>query len=188
MTTIPTAGQKPHVIAAAKVIAQKWPQIPVIGGFRPGDPQDHGKGLALDVMVNMRAQYAQGAELQTGNEIAAWAQANARQLGVQYVIWQNKIWNIDRDSEGWRSQGKKGATFAHYDHVHISFKPSGGSTAGLVDGDPSSLGGGDGGGIFGAAGQILGLLTNSQTWWRIVWAVAGFAMILFALIKMTGVL
>ena len=44
--------------------------------------------------------------------------ANARRLGIQYVIWNKRIWGSYAASSGWRAY--TGAN-KHRDHVHISF-------------------------------------------------------------------
>ena len=55
-------------------------------------------------------------------KVAAWAKANARDLGINYVIWNQHIWNITRDSEGWRYMADRGGDSAnHKIHVHITF-------------------------------------------------------------------
>jgi hypothetical protein len=46
---------------------------------------------------------------------------HAARLDVQYVIWDGKIWNRSRTSEGWRTYtAGSGVTGGHYDHVHVS--------------------------------------------------------------------
>ncbi len=87
-----------------------------IGGYRPGDPGDHGKGLALDVMV--------GGNSGLGDAVAQWAMANKGRLNISYVIWQQRI-NM---GGGWRGMEDRGSITAnHYDHVHISLHPGSGS-------------------------------------------------------------
>lgn len=87
-----------------------------IGGYRPGDPGDHGKGLALDVMV--------GGDSAVGDSVAQWALANKDSLNISYVIWQQQI-NM---GGGWRGMEDRGSiTQNHYDHVHISLNPGSGS-------------------------------------------------------------
>lgn len=87
-----------------------------IGGYRPGDPGDHGTGLALDVMVPV------GSSL--GDSVAAWAIANNGSLNVSYVIWKQQI-NM---GGGWSGMEDRGSITAnHYDHVHISLNPGWGS-------------------------------------------------------------
>jgi hypothetical protein len=56
-----------------------------------------------------------------GWEIAKWVRANAKELGVSEVIHAQKIWTVQRSSEGWRWMEDRGsATANHYDHVHVS--------------------------------------------------------------------
>ena len=87
-----------------------------IGGYRPGDPGDHGSGLALDVMVPGNSGL--------GDSVAAWAVANMGSLNVSYVIWQQRI-NM---GGGWSGMEDRGSITAnHYDHVHISLNPGWGS-------------------------------------------------------------
>jgi hypothetical protein len=87
--------------------------ITSIGGYghRP-NATDHDDGLALDFMTK-------GA---SGNALAAYAMANAKRLGVKYVIWNQRIWSVGRANEGWRPMEDRGsATANHKDHVHVSF-------------------------------------------------------------------
>jgi hypothetical protein len=53
-----------------------------------------------------------------GSALAGWLVQHHLQLKVNYVIWQNLIWS--RRNPTWKSQGKTGCSYAHYDHVHIS--------------------------------------------------------------------
>ncbi|MEP7157788.1 MAG: SH3 domain-containing protein, partial [Chloroflexota bacterium] len=35
--------------------------------------------------------------------------------------WSQRIWSVQRSSEGWRPMADRGSTTAnHYDHVHVS--------------------------------------------------------------------
>ncbi len=105
---------KSHVQAAAREIGARF-GIMDIGGYRSGaDAQDHGLGLAIDVMTS------------NGQPIAEFAQQNADRLGVTYVIWNQAIWD-SRDGKGWVGMEDRGSPTAnHKDHVHISFKGEGG--------------------------------------------------------------
>lgn len=91
-----------------------------IGGYRPSDPipdSDHPKGKAVDVMLTPMGT----ASTSKGDAIAAWLQRNAGPLHVKYVIWQQRIWSVERSSEGWRPMENRGsATANHRDHVHVS--------------------------------------------------------------------
>ena len=56
-----------------------------------------------------------------GWEAARWVRAHAKQLGVSQVIYSQKIWTVQRGSEGWRGMSDRGsATANHYDHVHVT--------------------------------------------------------------------
>ncbi|MGL5830495.1 MAG: M23 family metallopeptidase [Angustibacter sp.] len=111
---------QPHTAMAANTLGEKF-NIATIGGYREGNTRDregHPKGLALDFMVPMNA-----AGKKTGSELAAYAQTNAASLSVAYIIWYQRIWSVDRASEGWRPMADRGdATQNHLDHVHISFR------------------------------------------------------------------
>lgn len=101
---------KPHVAAAAQEIAVRF-GILDIGGYRSGaDAQDHGLGLAIDVMTTVK-----------GQAVADYAQANAARLAITYVIWNRAIWD-SRNGKGWVPYN---GSSPHTDHVHISFKPTG---------------------------------------------------------------
>jgi hypothetical protein len=110
-------------------LLQPWPSvvrtmvmnqfgITNIGGTRPGDPRDHGKGLALDVMVPISSPL--------GDDVAAWAVQNKNTLNISYVIWKQQIYTTARPY--WRWMSDRGSiTQNHYDHVHISFNPGNGT-------------------------------------------------------------
>ena len=81
------------------------------GGYRPGDPRDHGTGHAVDIMVSGNP----------GTVIARFVQAHARELGVTYVIYQQRIWMAGDPVSRWKVMEDRGSTTAnHYDHVHVS--------------------------------------------------------------------
>jgi hypothetical protein len=85
--------------------------VSAFGGYRPGDSGDHGSGRAVDIMVSGQPGWA----------IARYVQAHARQLGVTYVIYQQKIWLAGHPTSQWRMMEDRGSRTAnHYDHVHVS--------------------------------------------------------------------
>ncbi len=94
---------------------------------RPGTDSDHPRGRACDVTFgNAIGQAPTPAQREEGWRFARWLRDHAHELNVQYVIWQARIWNIDRDEEGWRAYGGGGihdptsVTGGHIDHVHVS--------------------------------------------------------------------
>ena len=98
-------------------------------GERP-NVSDHTTGRAVDIMI---AGFDTPAGNARGWEIARWAQANAVQLGVTYVIFDAKIWSLARSSAGWRPYthptGASSPTLDHRDHVHISVEGSAGTSS-----------------------------------------------------------
>jgi hypothetical protein len=91
-----------------------------IGCYRAiQDGGEHPLGRACDFMLSRGGAMPSGAEVQRGNEIAAWAIKNAKRLGIMYIIYRQRIWHVRSGS--WRYMTDRGgATANHYDHPHIS--------------------------------------------------------------------
>jgi uncharacterized protein YgiM (DUF1202 family) len=107
---------KPNAIKVHRAARAKFPQITTYYTVRPGVFTDHSTGRALDLMI---PTYKSASGKAFGYQVAAWAKANARDLGINYVIWNQHIWNISRDSEGWRYMADRGGDSAnHKNHVH----------------------------------------------------------------------
>jgi hypothetical protein len=91
------------------VVCANWPEITSYGTWR-GDGE-HGEGRAIDIMTS-------GA---TGWAVANFLRANYSALGIEYIIYSQNIWSVERSSEGWRGMSDRGSTTAnHYDHVHVT--------------------------------------------------------------------
>ncbi|HMR48770.1 MAG TPA: hypothetical protein PKE40_05940, partial [Arachnia sp.] len=93
-----------------------YPEIKTMYGWRKDNTPDHPAGRAVDVMIpNYRSDNA------LGYEIAEYFKDNAKQFGVSYIIWDQKIWSVQRNKEGWRAMSDRGGDSAnHKDHVHIN--------------------------------------------------------------------
>ena len=128
-TTMPVeAGLSPDALRVLRCLKQRWPQLTNFGGIgdRPANvDRDHQEGRAVDAMI---PAYTTAPGRQLGSVIAEWVVANRAKLGVKYVIWNARIWSVQRAREGWRTCGTSRAscyagandTAAHRDHVHIS--------------------------------------------------------------------
>ena len=108
---------QPQAEAFRQEIAAKF-GITNIGGYRAGDPDDHGKGLAVDVMVPTSSQL--------GDQVAQYAIDNMDRAGISYVSWKQQFYmpvdNIYGPANTWNQMPDRGGDTAnHYDHVHISF-------------------------------------------------------------------
>jgi LysM repeat protein len=85
-----------------------------IGGTRASatDPNGHPSGLALDYMVMSDAAL--------GDAIAEYHIAHWDELGVEYVIWQQRI--LTSPDGAWKAMADRGsATANHMDHVHVNY-------------------------------------------------------------------
>jgi hypothetical protein len=98
-----------------------------LGGFQPGGVGDghmegstHYEGRAVDVFVR---------PVTDANKVRGWAIAHyfvaqSQRLGVQTVIFDDRIWTARRSEQGWRdydppaSSGDP-AILEHRDHVHV---------------------------------------------------------------------
>lgn len=79
---------------------------------------EHATGRAVDFMV-----FQDGA---AGDMIAGYLIANASRLGVAWIIWQQRIWNVGAGGYGaarvWnRMEDRGNSTQNHIDHVHVLF-------------------------------------------------------------------
>lgn len=93
-----------------------WSQIKTMYGWRRDVTPDHPAGRAVDVMI---PSYKTNKAL--GWEIANYFREHAAEYNINYIIFDQKIWNIARDKEGWRSMANRGSDSAnHLDHVHIN--------------------------------------------------------------------
>ena len=116
--TIPTdPNLQPQAEAFRQEIAAKF-GITNIGGYREGDPEDHGQGLAVDVMVPTSSEL--------GDQVAQYAIDNMDRAGISYIIWKQQFYmpvdNIYGPANTWNQMPDRGGDTAnHNDHVHISF-------------------------------------------------------------------
>lgn len=98
----PEGGLQVNTIRAKRAISATFPQITEIGGVRKDALKWHPQGLAIDVMIpgqggNNDPTTPEGLAL--GNQIYAYIMAHKDELGVDYVMWQEKD---------------------HYNHLHVN--------------------------------------------------------------------
>lgn len=140
-------GLKPAAIKVREYINSQWgAKIADIYGVRQGaNALDHADGRALDIML---ADYKSTESSSLGHEIADYFVSHAKEYGIDYVIFDSKIWaNGGSPDSSWtysgnsQSYGPKdwapynllpGAsdndTQQHRDHVHISVRKESGGT------------------------------------------------------------
>jgi len=118
-TATPTSneGLQPQAIKFKEQVINEL-GLTDIGGYRPGDPEDHGKGLAVDVMVPESSAI--------GDQVAQYAIDHMQENGISYIIWKQRFYapvnNIYGPANTWNEMPDRGSvTENHYDHVHVSF-------------------------------------------------------------------
>ncbi|WP_225749953.1 LysM peptidoglycan-binding domain-containing protein [Streptococcus sp. Marseille-Q4154] len=110
------AGLQPQTAAFKEEVANLF-GITSFSGYRPGDPGDHGKGLAIDFMVPVSSAL--------GDQIADYAIQNMASRGINYIIWKQRFYAPFDSKYGpaytWNPMPDRGSvTENHYDHVHVS--------------------------------------------------------------------
>jgi hypothetical protein len=100
-------------------IDRRFGAFSAVGCYRAGDPQDHGSGHACDFMESTGGSMPTARAIAHGTSVAQYAITNASRLGVKYVIWRQRIYDLR--NPGWRAmEDRGGITANHYDHVHVS--------------------------------------------------------------------
>jgi hypothetical protein len=111
----------PRMRQVKDAVDRRFGPFPAIGCYRPETSGEHPLGRACDFMLNTGGVMPTAGNVQRGYQIAAWAQANAAQLGIMYIIYRQRIWDIRMASSGWVRMADRGSITAnHFDHVHIS--------------------------------------------------------------------
>jgi hypothetical protein len=119
----------PRTAHLVSQIRQAFGTVPIwCWAPRPANPtSDHPRGRACDITYGAIGRFPTTSERAEGWAMADWLTANAQPLGVAYVIWDGLIWS---PISGWGPYSGGGIynpadpTGGHYDHVHVSVKPS----------------------------------------------------------------
>jgi hypothetical protein len=113
-----TAGPiKPQVQAAADQVVSNVPGADALtlGGTRASatDPDGHPSGKALDYMVL--------GDTALGNAIVAYHIDHWDELGVEYIIYKQRI--LQSPNGSWSAMEDRGSPTAnHMDHVHVNYR------------------------------------------------------------------
>ncbi|GAB1822099.1 coiled-coil domain-containing protein [Herbidospora sp. RD11066] len=113
-------GLTARMVSIRAAIQAQFPMPYGVGCLRPGDFGEHGKGRACDFMMSGGGSSAAGDNKARGDALLQWCLTNGRALGIMYVIWQQKYYDIRTGAPGKMMADRGGATANHYDHVHVS--------------------------------------------------------------------
>jgi hypothetical protein len=96
-------------------------RITHIWGYDPRQSNvEHHSGLAVDFML-YNSSSPGGIDRAAGDKIAAYVIANSARLGLRWVIWRQRVFNVTYGY--WRDMDDRGnPTANHMDHTHILFK------------------------------------------------------------------
>lgn len=117
---------KPGVTAFKNLVLATYPCTSsggIVRGCSVGGKSEHKEGRAWDWMIKYPHPAADAllswllATDSHGNK-----HANARRLGIMYMIWNRKMWRAYKPDQGW--QPYTGSN-PHTDHVHFSFSWNG---------------------------------------------------------------
>jgi len=110
----------PRTRLVRNLINERFPTGFPTGCFRAdGGGGEHPLGRACDFMLSSGGAMPTPEKVALGNEIAEFLIKNGGRLGVKYVIYRQRIYNMS--TPGWRPMEDRGSITAnHFDHVHVS--------------------------------------------------------------------
>lgn len=103
-------------VRVARAVAQRFPQVETIGGWRANDPYpDHPSGRAVDVMI---PNYNSDEGRQLGDDITAYLHGNRDHFNIDYMIWRQEY--IPAEGQPNTMEDRGSDVQNHFDHVHIT--------------------------------------------------------------------
>lgn len=118
------ATVQPDTLAVMKAVEQRFSSYYTsLGTLRSGST-GHSSGRAVDIMIR---NYKTSAGIAAGNKIAQFLLDNRTKLGVEYLIWRDRIWLPHTGWTEYSGSGKYGTQFTgnwndttlHNDHIHV---------------------------------------------------------------------
>jgi hypothetical protein len=95
-------------------------------------PDEHGTGRALDIICAPEVGVRSAGEYrEAGEAVLAWLMANAKQMHIRHIIWQNRIWKTRYGTWTQLSGSRSGVSDRHEDHIHVFFEDIYGSIPAL---------------------------------------------------------
>ena len=117
-------------IRVARAVAQRFPDVQTIGGWRPVDAYpDHPSGRAVDIMI---PNYDTNEGRELGNRIKNYLFAHREFFNIEYMIWRQMY--IPAAGTPNQMEDRGDPTQNHYDHVHVTTVGGGMASAGQTYG------------------------------------------------------
>lgn len=143
-----TQGLMPATAALAEAVAQYFPQIRDIGGYRQDPHPDHPTGRAIDIMIP-------GGSVRGGRNPAGEA------LGDQIWNWLMSTGIVDPKGSLWKTD----IGGDHYDHIHARIAEGMENVVSGYFAGPTGTGAGGGLGAAAPGGVVNVFVTNWPTNW-----------------------
>ncbi|WP_237707847.1 peptidoglycan DD-metalloendopeptidase family protein [Hoyosella subflava] len=103
-------------IRVARAVAQRFPSVQTIGGWRPVDAYpDHPSGRAVDIMI---PDYESGEGRELGNRIKNYLLTHREFFNIEYMIWRQMY--IPAEGQPNQMPDRGTPTENHFDHVHVT--------------------------------------------------------------------
>ncbi|GAA2418099.1 hypothetical protein [Mycolicibacterium llatzerense] len=123
-------GLQINTLRGKQIIQRNFPWATNIGGVRADRLKWHPSGLALDVMIpgagGLNDPTPPAGKAQ-GDQLYAWLKSHQAELGIDYIMWQEKD---------------------HFNHLHVNFSPSGFTKAAPAAGSAAGVRGYSDGGVL----------------------------------------
>ena len=120
-------GMKPDTEMVTRTVNKEYGAHTYYGYRDPDGYNEHYNGVAVDIMIepvpgNEMPKSPENPEgLKYGDGIALYLQQNAKQLGIEYLIWKQRIWMSSDPIEAWDAmEDRGGPTANHMDHIHVN--------------------------------------------------------------------
>lgn len=115
-------GLQPDALEVLRCVKAANPDLTDFGGKHPDALPDHPSGRAVDIMI---PEYRTPEGRAFGWKLANWLKDHRLQLGIDYLIFDAKIWSVEHDSDGWRPyRPRYTATLddssLHLNHIHVT--------------------------------------------------------------------
>ncbi|ODQ92878.1 peptidase M23, partial [Dietzia alimentaria] len=103
-------------IRVARAVAQRFPDVKTIGGWRPVDAYpDHPSGRAVDIMI---PDYSSSEGRELGNRITNYLLTHREFFNIEYLIWRQQY--IPATGQPNQMEDRGDPTQNHFDHVHVT--------------------------------------------------------------------